>query len=96
MHKVVINTCFGGFLLSNVAQNWLQEHYNISNFKELSRHDYRLVECIEALGDKASGTFSELKIIEIEGRVYKIDEYDGNETIIEPDDINWIIINPNE
>ena len=96
MHKVVINSCYDGFWLSDIARNWLREHYNISNFEELPRHDYRLVECVEVLGDKANSIISKLKIIEIEGRIYIIDEYDGKETVIEPDNINWIIINPNE
>ena len=98
MHKVVINTCFGIFSLSREAEDWLNTNYNIkpSEYLDLARHDPRLIECVETLGSEANGLFSNLKIVEIKGRIYKIDNYDGKEQIIEPDDINWIIINPNE
>ena len=58
----------------------------------IKRHDVDLIRCIEALGEKASSPYSNLKIAEISGRAYRIDEYDGWETIVEPDDYNWIII----
>lgn len=94
MHKVVINSCYGGFWLSNKAQKWLQEHYNISDFEELPRHDPRLIECVETLGSEANVQFSELTIVKIPGNKYKIEEYDGLESIITPEmDNDWITIN---
>lgn len=93
MHKVVINTCYGGFWLSDKAQKWLQEHYNISDFKELPRHDPRLIECIETLEDEADTSYSELTIEEIEDNMYRIEDYDGRERLIVPSEEIYTMIN---
>lgn len=46
------------------------------------RQDPILIEVIEELGDKASGRFGRLEVIEIpDNSFYKIGEYDGVETI---------------
>lgn len=46
------------------------------------RQDAILIEVIEELGDKASGRFGNLEVVEIpDNCYYKIDEYDGVETI---------------
>lgn len=46
------------------------------------RQDPILIEVVEELGDKASGSFGKLEVIEIpDNCYYKIDEYDGYETI---------------
>ena len=58
----------------------------------MHRHDPDLIRVIEELGKSASSPYSNLKVAEISGRAYRIDEYDGWETISEPDDYNWIII----
>jgi hypothetical protein len=58
----------------------------------MRRHDPDLIRVIEELGSPAGSPYSDLKIAEISGRAYRIDEYDGWETISEPDDYNWIII----
>lgn len=55
-----------------------------------SRHDKRLVKVVQELGDDASGQYSELKITTLHGDRYRIDEYDGNESVQQPDDIRWI------
>lgn len=39
-----------------------------------------------------NGECAELAIEEIYGDVYKIDEYDGNETVETQDTIDWIVI----
>lgn len=56
------------------------------------RHDQRLVKAVEELGEKASGIFSKLKITEIDSDCYIIDNCDGLETVITPDNIDWIKI----
>ena len=82
--KVVINTCYGGFGLSEVAKQRYQE---LSGKKpawwtELKRNDKYLVQVVEELGKAADCSCSELAIVDIEpGRWYKIEEYDGNEEI---------------
>ena len=46
------------------------------------RQDTTLIEVIEELGEKASGRFGALEVVEIpDNYYYKIDEYDGLETI---------------
>lgn len=58
----------------------------------LPRHDRDLVACVEALGVKASGFCASLAIKELKGSVYRIEEYDGSETIYEPEDEDYIHI----
>ena len=56
----------------------------------ISRDDPFLVQVVEELGAKAFGSHSELKVVEIpKGVWYRIDEYDGMESIEFQDDINW-------
>jgi len=103
MTKVVYNDCYGGFGLSNEAIDWLLERgskyirlHEDSRFKrkgvwdEGPRHDPLLVECVETLGKEASDQFAKLAIVEIQGPLYRVDEYDGMEYIQEPDDIDWV------
>ena len=47
-----------------------------------SRQDETLIEVVEELGEKASGRFGSLKVVEIpDNSFYIIDEYDGIETL---------------
>lgn len=49
---------------------------------EKYRQDPTLIEVVEELKDKASGRFGDLEVVEIpDNCYYKIDEYDGVETI---------------
>ena len=48
------------------------------------REDELLIQIVEELGDKASGRFGDLKVVEIPDDVasdYMIDDYDGFETL---------------
>jgi hypothetical protein len=56
---------------------------------KVSRHDPILVQVVEELGEKADGMCAKLAIAEVSGP-YRIDEYDGNETVVEPDGYDWI------
>lgn len=57
------------------------------------RYDPLLIECIETLGqEKASGDFALLAIKEIEDDFFYIDEYDGSETVVTPNEVGWICI----
>lgn len=58
----------------------------------LKRHDPDLIAVVEALGKEVNGSFSDLAIEEIDGDMYNIEEYDGKETVVTPDDIGWIVI----
>ena len=63
-----------------------------NNYFYGNRHDPLLVQVVEELGEKASGNCADLKIYYLKGNQYRIDEYDGLETVQEPDDYNWILI----
>lgn len=53
------------------------------------RHDPDLISVIEEMGEAASGYCASLEIVEVSGP-YIIDEYDGNENVVEPGDTKWI------
>jgi hypothetical protein len=58
----------------------------------IERTDPVLVEVVEELGEKANGMCAELYIEEVPaGTFYRIDEYDGMESIETADDIDWKI-----
>ena len=81
--KIVVNVCYGGFSLSQEAEDFLMEKYGINS--RVDRSDYRLVNCVETLGGSvAGGKFSVLGIIEIPDDVeWEIEEYDGYEHVVE-------------
>ncbi len=85
--KIVINDCYGGFGLSEEAEELYVQKKNISGplRGDILRNDSVLVEVVETLGDKASGKYSKLKVVEIPDDVtdWRIDEYDGWEHIAE-------------
>ena len=105
MHKVVINTCFGGFGLSKKARNWLERVVSLcpealwdtereSEFKytmvsAMPRHHPMLVACVEEFGKTANGECAELKVVEIPGNQYIINQYDGAESVTTPQTIQW-------
>ena len=65
----------------------------ISDWFDRRRHHKDLVAVVEALGSEASGSCSNLAITEIEGKMYRIDVYDGWEQVITPkDNTDWILI----
>jgi len=104
MYKVVYNACFGGFTLSedavrlakemagdHPAWNEISEEYG-NLYGDIKRHDAILVAVVERLGGHASGSCAKLQIAEIESNSYRIDEYDGYESVETPADIEWTII----
>jgi len=95
--EVVINSCYGGFSLSEEVYKELglkwdgfgyidNEDLGIKsdNWKAY-RADKQLIKAIKKVGlDKASGKHAELEIIEIPNDVeWTIEEYDGVESIHE-------------
>ena len=58
-------------------------------YNNVSRHDPALVQVVEELGDKANGMCAKLTIDEVYGS-YRIDEYDGFESVETTDSYNWI------
>jgi len=86
--KVVINTCFGGFGLSEAAIKLFCELDGCSpvNFwaGSLDREDPNLVRVVQELGVMADNTYSQLKIVEVpKGVKWHICEYDGLEHVAE-------------
>ena len=83
--KIVVNRCFGGFSLSRKAYEELGIPWDGYGFSlERDRANPGLVAVVEKLGKEASGSCSDLKVIEIpDGVEWEIDEYDGMETVHE-------------
>ena len=87
MVRVVINSCYGGFGLTEEAKV-LFERYSGIDFKELAELDFRasphLVRVVEELGDGASGDCARLHVVDVPDDVeWQIDEYDGVEWVAE-------------
>lgn len=58
----------------------------------ISRADPVLAQVVEELGDRANGRYAKLKIEEVPaGTLYRIDEYDGMETVMTVDGYDWDI-----
>jgi hypothetical protein len=97
MTKIVYNNCFGGFGLSKAAINRYWELKGQPEPEgwwesELRRDDPLLVQVVEELGAEASDWAGELSIRELEtGTKYRIDEYDGLETVMTIDEYKWEI-----
>jgi len=95
--KIVYNDCYGGFGLSDkaVARYWelkgLPVHDAFTRYDlEDDRADPVLVQVVEELGQDAGDVFSNLQIRELpEGTLYRIDEYDGRETVMTQDEYTW-------
>lgn len=79
--KMVVNCCFGGFGVSNKVV----EALHLDSPYSIERTDPRLIELVEGLGSKyCSGFCSELgiAIIPDEATDYRLEEYDGLESVI--------------
>lgn len=95
--KIVYNACYGGFSLSDkaIARYWeikatpIPERWYNRNIK---RDDPILVQVVEELKDEANGDFANLQIKDVpSGIKWRIDEYDGYEDVMTPDDYEWNI-----
>jgi len=59
------------------------------HYRDVDRHDPVLVQVVEELGDKANGMCAQLAIAEVDDS-YRIDEYDGFESVETADSYAWI------
>lgn len=97
-YKIVRNAEYGGFHLSREAEQWLARRgiYNkypeIESLCNLPRHEPLLVECIETLGPESASEprIAKLEVVIINSPRYYIDDYDGLETIITPENMTEI------
>ena len=83
--KIVINKCYGGYSLSREAYEFLGLTWDDYGYEfNEDRSNPKLVECVETLGESASGAFAELKVVEIPDDVdWEIEDYDGVEWVSE-------------
>ena len=95
--KIVINTCYGGFSVSEKVFNELglewdgygylrNSYFGIeSDNWDAYRSDPRLIAAVEKIGvEESSNRYSSLKVVEIpDGIEWDLDDYDGIETIHE-------------
>ena len=97
--EVVYNDCYGGFSISLAALERMQElgfrgDTYVANEEyvalyDCERHDPILAQTVKELGFKANGNDACLRIALVAGP-YRIEEYDGLETVYEPGDYDWI------
>lgn len=59
---------------------------------DLDRHDPILVQVVEELGNKANDKYSDLKIFETSSNQYRIEYYDGSESVQVPSSLDWITV----
>jgi len=100
MVRIVYNTCYGGYILSDKAikryweikgepnpEDWLKR-------KAFKRHDPILLQVIDEIGlaEAAGGRYTDLAIVELpRGTKYYINEYDGLENVMTEENIKWSI-----
>jgi len=88
MPKIVINTCFGGFGLSEESLEDYKKRKSITdeNFYhwDIPRDCPDLVAMVEEGGTDVDGIYSELKVVDVPDDVnWFIHEYDGMEHVAE-------------
>src|SRR6185437_3343396 len=72
-----------------MRSNEMYDRYTIQA-RDISRTDPILIQVVEELGEHASGDFAKLAITEVETGVrYRIDEYDGFESVMTVEDYDW-------
>lgn len=78
--KIVLNSCFGGFSVSDECARAL----NIKSNYDADRMDPELIKMVEERPDWASGSYARLRVVEIpeEATDWETTEYDGVEGII--------------
>lgn len=74
------------------ASNEIYAAKTLADLRGASRHDPVLIQVIEEMGDAANGAYAELTIYEMaSGTLYRIDEYDGMESVKTEDTYEWSV-----
>ena len=82
--KVVINRCFGGFGLSELAAHRLEAAGVPVYLSDIDRSNPILVAIVEELGELANDSYADLKVVEIPEYIsWEIYNDDGIESIHE-------------
>ena len=91
--KIVYNVCFGGFGISQAAwERYVELGGKAESGWDIERTDPILVQVVEEMGKSASGSFADLHIADLPaGTKYRIDEYDGSESVMTIDDYEWSV-----
>lgn len=80
---------FQGVIDSRTEQHHTDDELNLLcmlSMDDIPRHNSLLVQCVRELGKEASGPCGDLQIATIQSRLYRIEKYDGYETVYELDD----------
>ena len=88
MPKIVINTCYGGFGLSEQQLNEYKDRAGITDksfsYWHIARDCPHLVAMVEEGGTNIGGMYSDLRIVDVPDDVkWHIHEYDGLEHVAE-------------
>ena len=88
-YKVLYNASYGGFSLSEEMERILN-HLGLDPYT-IARHDPRLIDLVQEIGiENVGAPGCNLEIANIDSDQYRIEEYDGLETVVEPQDLFWI------
>ena len=90
------NNCEDQELKRFIDENWSCDEFKLSyivkDWFDDKRHHKDLVSVVEALGREANGDCAALAIAKINGNQYRIEEYDGAEEVVTPEESDWIVI----
>lgn len=93
--NVVVNGCFGGYGFNELGEAIFAD-LGFQDPMTLSRHHPVLVKVVEEIGNEISGMGSDLYVETIKGHEYRINEYDGSETVVVPGQSNYINVDSSE
>lgn len=95
---IVFNDCYGGFGLSETALDRWAELAGVDRPRTgfgIERHNKHLVQVVEQMGDRANAANAKLAFayVPLSSR-YRIEEFDGKETVKTVADYDWKIAEP--
>ncbi len=81
------------YLTPPTGNEEIDNNRNTFETGSIERHDPLLVQVVEELKENANSQFSKLTIYETDSRMYRIDEYDGYESVKTGySDDSWVIV----